>query len=201
MVNEVFLYTLFGFKKHMSLLWGNFLHCLSSVGKCVYTEQFFIRLNFVICRNFSFICDSWTINTSHIVTCCYHWVSSGSAWSPRSRRSWSPCSISPQSPGCPYCSSSWRYPPCRKSCVSLCAGGQYMICILITESISMHASRFQSWYWPLPVVSVCRSYPPSPNRLQDVADILRECFHLDNSIIVIVAGITLVISLPEQLNK
>ena len=29
------MYTLLGFRKHMSLLWGNFLHCLSSVGKCV----------------------------------------------------------------------------------------------------------------------------------------------------------------------
>ena len=34
-VHEVFLYTLLAFRKHMSLLWGNFLHCLSSVGKCV----------------------------------------------------------------------------------------------------------------------------------------------------------------------
>ena len=34
-VNEVFLYTLLGFRKHTSLLWSNFLHWLSSVGKCV----------------------------------------------------------------------------------------------------------------------------------------------------------------------
>ena len=34
MVNEVFLYTLLAFRKYMSLLWWNFLHCLSSVGKC-----------------------------------------------------------------------------------------------------------------------------------------------------------------------
>ena len=33
-VNEVFKYTLLAFRKHMSLLRGNFLHCLSSVGKC-----------------------------------------------------------------------------------------------------------------------------------------------------------------------
>ena len=33
-VNEVFKYTL-AFRKYVSLLWGNFLHCLSSVGKCV----------------------------------------------------------------------------------------------------------------------------------------------------------------------
>ena len=33
-VNEVFKYTLLAFRKHMSLLRRNFLHCLSSVGKC-----------------------------------------------------------------------------------------------------------------------------------------------------------------------
>ena len=32
-VNEVFKYTLLAFRKHMSLLRRNFLHCLSSVGK------------------------------------------------------------------------------------------------------------------------------------------------------------------------
>ena len=34
-VKEVLLYTILAFRKHMSLLWANFLHCLSSVGKCV----------------------------------------------------------------------------------------------------------------------------------------------------------------------
>ena len=33
--NEVFKYTLLAFRKHMSPLRRNFLHCLSSVGKCV----------------------------------------------------------------------------------------------------------------------------------------------------------------------
>ena len=33
-VNEVFKYTLLAFRKHMSPLRRNFLHCLSSVGKC-----------------------------------------------------------------------------------------------------------------------------------------------------------------------
>ena len=33
-VNDIFKYALLAFRKHVSLLWGNFLHCLSSVGKC-----------------------------------------------------------------------------------------------------------------------------------------------------------------------
>ena len=32
----VFKYTILAFRKHMSLLWRNFLLCLSSVGKCVW---------------------------------------------------------------------------------------------------------------------------------------------------------------------
>ena len=39
MVNEVFKYTLLAFRKHMSLLRRNFLHCLSSVGKCDYVSH------------------------------------------------------------------------------------------------------------------------------------------------------------------
>ena len=39
MVNEVFLYTILAFRKHMSLLWVNLLHCLSSVEKCVYVIE------------------------------------------------------------------------------------------------------------------------------------------------------------------
>ena len=45
-VNEVFLYTILAFRKHMSLLWANLLHCLISVEKCGLSAR--RKQNFVI---------------------------------------------------------------------------------------------------------------------------------------------------------
>ena len=39
------MYTLLAFRKHMSLHWSNFLHCLSSVGKCGLSYHGFFFLN------------------------------------------------------------------------------------------------------------------------------------------------------------
>ena len=47
-VNEVFKYTLLAFRKHMLPLRRNFLHCLSSVGKCVKDSKQYLTISIIV---------------------------------------------------------------------------------------------------------------------------------------------------------